>query len=269
MAISLKDKVVLITGASSGFGKDAAYLFADEGAKVILTARRLNRLQALAGEIQNRGGEALAVPVDVSQRSEIDLMVSTALQLYDHIDILFNNAGFGRMDFFEELENERDIETQVQVNLTGLMMVTQAVLPYMIERRQGHIINMASVSAWLPVPTYSVYSATKGGVRAFSSALRREVAQHNIRVSTIYPAPSKTEFSYGDTKKHRKPGWFKYTYIPPENVSERVVELAKRPRRSVTLPGWFALLAFFDLLTPGLVDWLTKTLYTKRIKRTE
>ena len=269
MVISLKDKVVLITGASSGFGREAAYLFAYEGAKVVLAARRLDRLQTLADDIQNRGGEALAVPVDVGELSEIDLMVKTALQLYGHVDILFNNAGFGGIDFFDDLDPARGIETQVRVNLTGLMLVTHAVLPHMIARRQGHIINMASVSAWLPAPTYSVYGATKAGVRAFSSALRREVAPHNIRVSAIYPAPSKTEFSYGDTRKHRKPKWFKSTFIPPEKVSERVIELAQRPRRSVTLPFWFAWLGFFDQLMPGVVDVLTKILFTNRIKRME
>ena len=82
-------------------------------------------------------------------------------------------------------------------------------------------------------------------------------------------APCQWYWEYVDTKKHRKPGWFKYTFIPPESVSERVVELAKRPRRSVTLPGWFSVLAFFELVTPGLVDWFTKILYTKRIKRLE
>lgn len=269
MAIPLKGKVVLITGASSGFGQDSARLFATEGAKVILAARRLDRINALANEIQNLGGEAMAIPVDVSQTSEIDRMVHTAIESYGHIDILFNNAGFGRIDFLEGLDPERDIEFQIQVNLTGLMLVTKAVLPHMIARRQGHIINMASVAAWIPAPTYSVYAASKAGVRAFSSALRREVAQHNIRVSVIYPAPAKTEFNIGNTKKHRKPRWFKYTYIPANRVTECVVKLAKRPRRSITLPGWFALLGFFDLVTPGLLDWFTKTLYTKRIKKLE
>src|SRR5512138_1166584 len=98
--ISLKNKVVLITGASSGFGEDAARLFAREGCKVVLAARRLERLQALAEEIQSSGGEAVAIPVDVNEIAEIHLMVQTALDLYGNIDILFNNAGFGAMDWF-------------------------------------------------------------------------------------------------------------------------------------------------------------------------
>ena len=103
MAISLKNKVVLITGASSGFGADAARQFAQEGCKIVLTARRLDRLQALVAEIQNAGGEAFAIPADVSERAEVEVMVQTALDLYGRIDILFNNAGFGSVDWFEKL----------------------------------------------------------------------------------------------------------------------------------------------------------------------
>ena len=129
MAIDLKDKVVIITGASSGFGEDAARLFAKEGCKVVLAARRLDRLQALATDIQSKGGEAFAVPVDVVNRIDIDLMAKSVIDLYGHIDILFNNAGFGRLDWLENLDTERDIETQVDVNLLGVIQVTRAVLP--------------------------------------------------------------------------------------------------------------------------------------------
>jgi NADP-dependent 3-hydroxy acid dehydrogenase YdfG len=269
MTVKLRGKVVLITGASSGFGRDAAHLFAQEGCKVALAARRLNRLQKLADQIQNLGGEAIVLPVDVTKRAEIDLMIRNLIEIYGRIDILFNNAGFGSIDFLEDLDPDRDISVQVQVNLTGLMLVTRAVLPHMIAQRQGHIINMASVSAWIPAPTYSVYSATKAGVRAFSNALRREMIQHNIKVSTLYPAPSKTEFSWSVTRKHRKPAWFKYIFIPSDKISQQVVDLAERPRRSVTLPFWFRLIGFLDLAIPGIMDWLVKTLYTRQIKKLE
>ena len=204
MAVSLKNKVVLITGASSGFGKDAAHLFAQEGAKVILAARRLDRLQMLANEIQKVGGEAIAVPVDVSQRNEIDLMVRTVMEIYGHIDILFNNAGFGRLNWLETLEPDRDIETQIQVNLTGLILVTYAVLPYMLRRRSGHIINMSSIAGWLAAPSYTVYAATKYGVRGFTTALRREVAPFDIQVSGIYPGPSHTGFGWTEKPAQTK-----------------------------------------------------------------
>jgi NADP-dependent 3-hydroxy acid dehydrogenase YdfG len=266
MAISLRNKVVLITGASSGFGKDAAHLFAQEGAKVILAARRLDRLQMLANEIQKVGGEALAVPVDVSQRNEIDLMVRTVMEIYGHIDILFNNAGFGRLNWLETLEPDRDIETQVRVNLTGLILVTRAVLPYMLRRRSGHIINMSSIAGWLAAPSYTVYAATKYGVRGFTTALRREVAPFDIQVSGIYPGPSHTGFGWtkSSNKKRRRPKWFDIFFVPAEDVSRRVLQLAKHPRRTVIIPWWFALIAWGENHFPGIADWIIQTAYTEK-----
>lgn len=269
MPVKLQGKVVLITGASSGFGRETAHLFAQEGCKVALAARRLDRLQELADQIQNRGGEGIAIPVDVTKQAEIDLMIRTIMDIYGKIDILYNNAGFGSIDYLEDLDPKRDISIQVQVNLTGLMLVTQAVLPYMIAQGEGHIINMASVSAWIPAPTYSVYAATKAGVRAFTDALRREVMPYNIKVSAVYPAPSNTEFSWNNSRKHRKPRWFKYIFIPSEKISQCVVDLAERPRHSVTIPFWFRLIGFFDLVVPGVVDWFVKKLYTKQIEKME
>jgi uncharacterized protein len=263
MAVSLKNKVVLITGASSGFGKDAAHLFAEEGAKVVLVARRLDRLQLLANEIHKAGGEALAVPADVSRGVEIDLMVRTVIEIYGHIDILFNNAGFGGLDWLERLEPERDIETQIQVNLTGVVLVTRAVLPYMLKRRTGHIINMSSIAGWLAAPSYTVYAATKYGVRGFTTALRREVAPFGIQVSGIYPGPSRTEFAWGRSgKRHSRPKWFDLFFIPTEDVSQCVLELARKPRRAVIIPWWFGLIAWGDNHFPGIADWIIQTAYT-------
>src|SRR4030067_2479337 len=129
MGDSLEGKVVLITGASSGFGEDAARLFAKDGCKVVRAARRLEKLQLLAADIQNEGGEALAIPVDLNERAEIDVMVQTALDLYEQIDILFNNPGFGGGNWFEKLKPQRHIETMIRVNLISHIIVHHSVLP--------------------------------------------------------------------------------------------------------------------------------------------
>jgi short-subunit dehydrogenase len=194
MADSLQGKVVLITGASSGFGEDAARLFAREGCRVVLAARRLERLQSIVAEIQAAGGEAVAIPVDVNEGAEINAMVQTVLDRYGRIDILFNNAGFGSLNWFENLKPERHIETLVRVNLTGTMLMTHAVLPGMLKRRKGHIINMSSVAGLIAAPLITTYAASKYGVRAFTDALRREVSPFGIKVSGIYPGPATTEF---------------------------------------------------------------------------
>jgi NADP-dependent 3-hydroxy acid dehydrogenase YdfG len=258
MSTDLKNKVVLITGASSGFGEDAARQFAREGCKVVLAARRLDRLQALVAEIQNEGGEALAVPVDVSQPAEIEVMVQTTLDLYGKIDILFNNAGYGSMDWFEKLDPERGIETIIQVNLTGTMLVTRAVLPHMLEHRTGHIINMSSVAGLIAVPLITTYAAGKYGVRAFTDALRREVAPLGIKVSGIYPGPASTEFGkkLGRTKSRDTVKRLKYPHLSSEYVASRVVGIAKRPVRSLVIPWYFRIITGFDTLFPVVVDWI-------------
>ncbi len=258
MPISLTNKVVLITGASSGFGADAARLFAKEGCKVVLAARRLDRLQTLAAEIQSAGGEALAIPVDVSERAEVEVMVQTALDLYRKIDILFNNAGYGAVNWFENLKPERHIETLIRVNLIGTMLVTRAVLPHMLKRGEGHIINMVSVGGLIAAPTITTYSASKWGLRAFTDALRREVAHLGIKVSGIYPGPAVTEFGQKleRTKSRDAIKRIKYPHLSSEYVARRVVDVAKRPRRTLVIPWWFRVITTFDTLFPVAVDWI-------------
>jgi len=258
MPTSLKNKVILITGASSGFGQDAARLFAKEGCQVVLTARRLDRLQTLVAEIQNAGGEALAIPVDVSERAEVEVMVQTALDLYGRIDILFNNAGFGSVDWFEKLNPERSVETIIRVNLIGTMLVTRSVLPHMLERREGHIINMCSIAGLIAAPVISTYSAGKHGVRAFTDSLRREVSPFGIKVSGIYPGPATTEFGQRieRTRSRETINKIKYPHLSSEYVASRVVGIAKRPVRSLVIPWWYRVIATFDTLFPVVVDWI-------------
>lgn len=258
MANTLQGKVVLITGASSGFGEEAARLFAKEGCKVVLTARRLEKLQQLAAEIQSEGGEAIAIPVDVNQKAEIEVMVQTALDLYERIDILFNNAGFGAVDWFEELDSERHIQTLISVNLTGTMLVTRAVLPDMLDRGSGHIINMASVAGLIAAPLITTYSASKYGVRAFTDALRREVTPLGIKVSGIYPGPAATEFGSHLKKNRTRETVNKIIDLRMTSayVARKVVEVAKYPRRSLVIPWWFSIITIFDSLFPIVVDWI-------------
>jgi NADP-dependent 3-hydroxy acid dehydrogenase YdfG len=256
MAVDLKGKVVLITGASSGFGQDAAHLFATEGASVVLAARRVDRLQAEVEKIQAVGGEAMATPVDINNLADIENMVTSVIENYERIDILFNNAGFGRLGLFENLNSERDIQTQISVNLIGLMEVTHAVLPHMITQHSGHIINMSSIAGWIAAPKYSVYSASKFGVRGFTDGLRREVAVHGIKVSGIYPGPAYTEFSLHTGKKSEPNRFSSLTHMTSIYVARRVVEVAKHPRHRLIIPWWFLPAIWADDRLPGLVDWI-------------
>jgi short-subunit dehydrogenase len=257
--IPLKDKVVLITGASSGFGEDAAWFFAAEGCKLVLAARRIDRLQALAARLQDEGGEAIAVPVDIVNADDVDNMVKTAIDLYGRIDILFNNAGIGRVDWFEKHSDERDLDMLVRVNLISMMQVTRKVLPYMFKRREGHIINMISVAGLISTPLIASYSASKFGARAFTDSLRREVAPLGIKVSGIYPGPASTEFGshVGKSKTYGSVRSMLKGRLTSDYVARRVVDVAKRPRRSRIIPWWYRVLVTVDTLFPVLVDWIS------------
>lgn len=253
---TLTGKVVIITGASSGFGEQAARLFAGEGCRVVLAARRRERLEALAEQIRAAGGAALPVVTDVAQLDQIQAMVKSTVEAYGRIDILFNNAGFGRMDWLESLDPQRDIQGQIAVDLLGLIWTAHAVLPYMYGQRSGHIINMSSIAGWAAPPLYSIYAASKFGVRGFTEALRREAAPLGVHVSAVYPGSSPTEFQQhmGRNKAKRRfttPKWLKVT---PQQVAQGVVDLAKRPRRTLFLPKLMWLSVFVNSHFPGVSD---------------
>jgi NADP-dependent 3-hydroxy acid dehydrogenase YdfG len=253
---TLEDKVVLITGASSGFGAAAAKRFAQEKCKIVLAARRMERLEEMADEIRSKGGEALPLSADVTQPAQIVTMVQTAVDRYGRIDILFNNAGFGRLDWFEMLDPIEDIQAQIAVDLLGVLWTARAVLPQMYKQGSGHIINMSSLAGWVAPPLYSVYSAAKFGVRGFTEALRREAAPFGIKVSAVYPGSSATEFQTHIGRNRAKqrfktPKWLSLT---AEDVGFAVVNLAKRPRRSLILPWMMMFSLILNSHLTGLSD---------------
>jgi len=245
---TLKDKVVLITGASAGFGAASAKFFAREGCKIVLAARRMERLEEMASQIHAAGGQALPILLDVTQPAQIEAMVKAAVDTYGRIDILFNNAGFGRLDWLEALDPIKDIQAQITVDLLGVIWTARAVLPQMYRQRSGHIINMCSLSGWAAPPLYTIYSAAKFGVRGFTESLRREAAPFGVKVSAIYPGGAMTEFQkhMGENKAKRRfktPAWLVLT---AEDVAQAVVDLAKRPRRSMILPRMMAFSVFVN-----------------------
>lgn len=272
MSVKLANKIVFITGASSGFGADAARLFAKEGCIVVLAARRMDRLTTLAEQIRAEGGQTLAIPLDVTKQSLIDAAVRATLDQYGRIDVLLNNAGWGHLDWLETLKPKEDIDAQIDVNLCGVIQLTRAVLPSMLARRSGTIINMSSVAGLIAAPMYSIYGATKFALRGFTDSLRRELMPLGIRVCGIYPGPAYTEFSLHSgsdsaiKKKIKVPGWL---YMTSEYVARRTVGLAKHPRRTLVIPWYYRVVSAFDTLFPGLVDWFLKVFFVGRFHKTD
>ncbi|MEY3153082.1 MAG: hypothetical protein RLZZ333_1679 [Bacteroidota bacterium] len=188
-------KKILITGASSGFGKAMAHRFAKEGWNIVITGRREEKLNELAKElIDGFGVEVLVKVFDVQNKKEVFDVLSDDEHLAD-IDVLVNNAGLalGR-DYFDEA-NLDDWETMIDTNLKGLLYVTKAVLPYLIKRGGGHIINIGSTAGKEVYEKGNVYCATKTSVEAISQAMRIDMLRHKIKVTAIHPGAAETEFS--------------------------------------------------------------------------
>ncbi|MCC7359340.1 MAG: SDR family oxidoreductase [Anaerolineales bacterium] len=267
-----RNQVVVVTGASSGIGAATALAFGRAGAKLVLAARRRDRLEAVAREIEALGTSAEALPVtaDLSKLADIQALVAAAQARFGRVDVLFNNAGFGRLNWLEQLDPVQDIAAQLAVNVLGVIQTTRQVLPLMMAQRGGHIINMASVAGLVGTPTYSVYAAGKFAVRGFSEALRREAAPWGIRVSAIYPGGVPTEFAghAGIKRKTRTttPAWMRLT---AEQVGEAVVGLVRRPRAELVIPWPFRFSAWVNQLWPGLVDWVTVRRFTLPERREE
>jgi len=190
---AIKDKVVIITGASSGLGEATARLLVEKSARLVLAARRLERLEQLAADIIKGGGQALAVKTDVSNKVEVNQLIKSAVNQFGTVDALFANAGImPQAPLYKTKTDEWD--AMINVNIKGVLYSIASVLPIMRERKAGHIINMSSV-AGLKVASgrATVYSATKFAVKAISEGLREEVAGDGIRVTCLYPGAIKTE----------------------------------------------------------------------------
>jgi 3-hydroxy acid dehydrogenase/malonic semialdehyde reductase len=188
-------KKILITGASSGFGKAMAYRFAKEGWDLVITGRRADRLNELSAELQKTYKVDVFVKVfDVQNRAEVFDALSNDPNLND-IDVLVNNAGLalGR-DYFDEASID-DWETMIDTNLKGLLYVSKAILPYFIKNKKGHIINIGSTAGKEVYEKGNVYCATKTSVEAISQAMRIDMLRHQIKVTAIHPGAAETEFS--------------------------------------------------------------------------
>lgn len=186
------DKVILITGASSGIGADIARELASAGARVMLGARRLDRLEALAAEIREKGGTVMTRRLDVTDRADVSAFAETARLAWGGVDVIVNNAGIMPLSLMTSMKVE-EWDRMVDVNIKGVLHGIAAVLPEMTARGAGHIINIASIGALSVSPTAAVYCATKYAVRAISDGLRQEC--RDIRVTCIHPGVVESELA--------------------------------------------------------------------------
>ncbi|YAF94197.1 MAG: SDR family oxidoreductase [Nodularia sp. CChRGM 3473] len=207
--IALQNQIILITGASSGIGTACAKIFAREGAKLILAARRGERLQQLADTLNKMYGvEIHLLPLDVRDRLSVESAISNLPPDWSEIDILINNAGLSRgLDKLHE-GNVPDWDEMIDTNIKGLLYLTRYVVPGMVSRDRGHVVNLGSIAGHQTYPGGNVYCGTKAAVRAISEGLKQDLLGTPIRVTSIDPGMVETEFSdvrfHGDTERAKK-----------------------------------------------------------------
>jgi NADP-dependent 3-hydroxy acid dehydrogenase YdfG len=192
MSYNIEGKVVVITGASSGLGEATARHLSAQGAHVVLGARRMDRIQALADELTRSGAKAIAVATDVTRFDDVRKLVDTAVQAFGRVDVMINNAGLMPHSPLERLKVD-DWNRMIDVNIKGVLYGIGAALPYMKEQKSGQIINVSSVAGHKVRPGSAVYAATKSAVLVLSEGLRQEVKAYDIRTTVISPGAVDTE----------------------------------------------------------------------------
>jgi short-subunit dehydrogenase len=259
--LRLAGRTVLITGASSGIGRETAREFARQRAHVVLASRRRDKLEALAAELIDYPGRRLVAPTDVSDRLSVEALVRRTVEEFDTLDVLVNNAGVGLFAPVAEgsLENMHRL---FNVNFWGAVHCIQAAVPYMRRQGRGHIVNVASVAGKVAAPYMGIYSATKFALTAISDALRSELTATGIHVSTVYPGLTDTSFQENMQREVELPDPPAYLRtVRPSAVARRIAQAVRWNLRDayVSLEDFAAVVAY--PLAPALADWAVRLLW--------
>jgi short-subunit dehydrogenase len=247
--VKIDGAVVVVTGASSGFGELSALRFAQRGARVVLAARRLDRLDALAERIAASGGSALAVRCDVAELADLEHLRDRTLEVHGRCDVLVNNAGIPGGGMFEDVDLER-LERVIAVNVLAVVRASKLFLPAMLEQRRGHIVNIASLAGKFATPGAAAYGASKHAVIAFSEALYHELGPKGILVTSVNPGFSPTE-SFPMT------GAPSLVLLDPDRVARTIVDVVRKGRApEISIPRGIAALEVFRVLTPPVYRWV-------------
>jgi short-subunit dehydrogenase len=253
-----QNQVVIVTGASAGIGKSLALQLADQGAWIVLAARRKDRLEQIAAECRTRGGKALAIPTDIAKETQCKTLVEQTIQEFGRLDMLINNAGFATVALFEELPNLDLFKRTVDVNFYGNVYPTYYALPH-ISQSQGRIVSISSIGGKLAVPGNSSYVASKFAINGFFDSLRMELAQAGVSITVIYPSWVVTEFHESmldkDGKQRGKEGRKIYNnkMMTAEECAQIILKSSAKRKREV-LMGSAPLALWLKLIMPRMLD---------------
>ncbi len=253
---SFRGLAVLVTGASSGIGRLLAVRIARDGARLALASRRADRLEDVAREVREVGGEALCLPCDVGDRAQSQAACERAVRALGGIDVLVNNAGYGRHDRFLEWDIE-DMERMTRVNYLGSVYFTRFLLPQMVERRRGWVVFVSSVAGRIGVPDETLYSASKFALTGFAEALSLEVEDSGVHVLSVFPGAIRTPF-FDARALERLPQAARRRMAEPGDLVSAIVRALARGDRELTFPRSIAPAYAIRALAPGLFRGLVK-----------
>ncbi|MEU3643349.1 SDR family oxidoreductase [Lentzea sp. NPDC034063] len=228
--MAIKDKVVAITGASSGIGEATALLLAERGARLVLGARRSERLADLVARIEKAGGTAVHTRTDVTRREDLHVLVALARERFGRLDVLVSNAGVGPISPLDDLRVD-EWDEMVDVNIKGVLHGIAAALPVFREQQAGHFVTTASTAAFTVVPSMAVYAGTKVAVRSICEGLRQE-AGPSVRVTTVYPGFVHTDFAEASSNtavRERIAGMRDEIAIPPDAIARAIAFAIEQP----------------------------------------
>lgn len=258
--MSLNNKVIVVTGASSGIGALAAQMLSEQGATVVLAARSADKLKAVNSGMM---GPSMILELDVGNDDSVEQGFKTVYAEFGRVDCLVNNAGYGKFAYFDEMPLQ-EFDDMMNVNYMGMVRCTKAVLPHMKEARSGRIVNIASIAGKIGTSKSTSYTATKHAVLGFSSALRQEVREYGITVSTINPGPIDTPFfNLADPDGHyvKNVKWF---MMKPERVAKAMVSAVRTGTTEINLPRIAGAGAKLYQLFPRLADLVSYRMLNKK-----
>lgn len=254
------DKVVIVTGASSGIGRATAMAFVRKGATTILAARSQEKLKQVADEIGRFGGTAHIIQADVSDRQQVENLIERVVTEFGRIDVLVNNAGSGAVGTVEDKHFVDDVRHLLEVDFFGKVYCTQTVLPVMRRQGSGSIVNLSSVVGRKAFPRFGAYSAAMHAVSAFSDVLRQELRGSGVHVTTVHPALTETAF-FKDVGPAEMPAPFRYMKPQtPEAVARKIVKAVGKHSARTVIP-WQPLTLFLsEAISPWLGDLMVRLL---------
>ena len=263
--MDFKNKVVLITGASSGIGKQTAIEFAKLGSNIILVARRKNKLEQVENELKQFNVKTLVCSCDVSKKDQVEKMSKIVLKKFNSIDILVNNAGFAIFGSVYDL-SVNDIESQMETNYFGMVYCTKNFLPLMLEKKSGHIVNVASVAASFGLPGIASYCASKFAMLGFSEGLKHELSGTGVGITVVSPIMVKTDFF--DHPSFEKMPKYSPTSLSAKTVAKAIVKASSSSRLEIITPSIVRIAVWLKHTFPYFINPILGKSFKKQLDST-